>query len=181
MSILRKVDGSVLWLLRTSDAVMRNLRAEAAKHGIAAERLVFAPRLKVEDHLARHRLADLFLDTLPYNAHTTANDALWSGLPVLTCVGSAFPGRVAASLLGSIGLTDLITSTVQDYESLAVRLATEASVLADIKARLARNRMTHPLFDTDRFCRHIESAYNTMWECHQSGDMPAPFAVPKIS
>ena len=181
MTILRKVENSVLWLLRTDDTAMRNLRNEAKKRGVAIERLVFAPRVKVENHLARHRLADLFLDSLPYNAHTTASDALWSGLPVLTCAGSTFPGRVAASLLRNVGLADLVTHSLQDYVSLAVTLATSANLLVDLKAKLAKNRLTHPLFDTDRFRRHIESAYITMWERYQRGDAPAGFAVRAIS
>ena len=155
----------------------RNLRREAAARGIAPERIVFAPRMKHEDHLARHRLADLFLDTLPYNAHTTASDALWAGLPVLTCLGTTFAGRVAASLLQAVGLPELITQSLGDYESLALQLANDATLLAAIKQKLARNRETFPLFDTDRFRRHIEAAYIAMWERYQRGESPSPFAI----
>lgn len=181
MQILHKTGRSVLWLLHTSDAVVRNLRSEAIKRGIGPERLVFAPRMELDSHLARHRLADLFLDSLPYNAHTTASDALWGGLPVLTCVGATFPGRVGSSLLNSVGLPELVTSSLEDYEMLAVKLATDSVWLADIKARLTRNRVTHPLFDTGRFRQHIESAYIKMWERYQRGELPMSFSVPRIT
>jgi protein O-GlcNAc transferase len=160
--------------------VPRNLRREAEVRGVAPERLVFAPRMKFEDHLARHRLADLFLDTLPYNAHTTANDALWAGLPLLTCKGTTFPGRVAASLLNAIGLNELITNSLEEYEALAVELAMNPKRLAEIRSKLAENRDTYPLFDTDRFRRHVEAAYTRMWERYQRGEPPASFAVAPI-
>jgi protein O-GlcNAc transferase len=133
--------------------------------------------VKLEDHLARHRLAGFFLDTLPYNAHTTASDALWAGLPVVTCVGSSFAGRVAGSLLNAVGLPELITDNLEHYEALALELARDKNLLAAIKAKLAQNRETFPLFDTDRFRRHIESAYETMWERYQRGEPPASFTV----
>ncbi|MGH8699965.1 MAG: tetratricopeptide repeat protein [Burkholderiales bacterium] len=177
MRLLARVEGGVLWLLKDHATVERNLRREAEQRGVAPTRLVFAPRVKMEEHLARHRLADLFLDTLPYNAHVTASDALWTGLPVLTHRGNAFAGRVAASLLGAVGLPELITSSWEDYEALALKLAVDSKLLADIKAKLAQNRATHPLFDTDRFRRHIESAYSMMWERFQRGDGPASFGV----
>ena len=177
MRLLRGVAGSVLWLFEDNMAAVRNLRREAERRGIAAERLVFAPRVGLEDHLARHRRADLFLDTLPYNAHTTASDALWAGLPVLTRIGEAFAGRVAASLLNAVGLPELVAATMDDYETLALTLATDPFLLADIRARLARNRLAHPLFDTARFSRHIEAAYRTMWERAQRGEVPASFSV----
>src|SRR5204863_3407511 len=139
-----------------------NLRREAAERGISAERLVFAPKMESNDaHVARHRLADLFLDTLPYNAHTTASDALWAGLPVLTCLGSTFAGRVGASLLTAVGLPELITTSLDDYEALALKLAREPPYLASLKAKLANNRLTYPLFDTQRYTRHIEAAFTT--------------------
>jgi len=177
MSLLRRVDGSVLWLLENNHEAVRNLRGEAQRRGVAPERLVFAPRMHLDDHLARHRLADLFLDTLPYNAHTTASDALWAGLPLLTCTGSTFPGRVAGSLLHAVGLPELITHSLEDYGALALRLATSPGELAAVRAKLAANRATCPLFDTDRFRRHIESAYVTMWERYQRGAAPESFAV----
>lgn len=181
MRLLTEVSGSVLWLLQDNAAVSRNLRSEALRRGVAAERLVFAPRLDLDKHLARHKLADLFLDTLPYNAHTTASDALWAGLPVLTCMGTTFPGRVAASLLNAVGLPELITESLADYEALALKLARSPDVLSGIRARLARNRFEYPLFNAQRFCSHIESAYTLMWERHQRGGTPASFAVPSLS
>jgi predicted O-linked N-acetylglucosamine transferase (SPINDLY family) len=119
----------------------------------------------------------LFLDTLPYNAHTTASDALWAGLPVLTCRGRAFAGRVAASLLTAVGLSELVTQSLDEYESLALRLATDPPLLRGFRQRLERNRLEFPLFDTDRFCRHIETAYATMWEVWQRGEKPRSFGV----
>jgi predicted O-linked N-acetylglucosamine transferase (SPINDLY family) len=142
--------------------------------------LVFAPRAKLADHLARHRLADLFLDTLPYNAHTTASDALWAGLPVLTCLGKTFAGRVAASLLEAVGLRELITPSLGDYEALALKLAKHHDMLAQIRQKLVKNRDTFPLFDTDRFRRHIEAAYISMWERHQRSEPLISFAVAPI-
>ena len=177
MRLLHAVEGSVLWLLRDNESAERNLRKEAQARGIDPARLVFASRLLLEDHLARHRLADLFLDTLPCNAHTTASDALWAGLPVLTREGAAFAGRVAASLLNAIGLPELVTQSIEDYEALALRLAKDPSLLEGYRNRLATNRLTHPLFDTDRFRRHIEAAYTTMWETWQRGEQPRSFAV----
>src|SRR6266571_2901110 len=181
MRLLRGVDGSVLWLFRSCIAAEANLRREAAGRGIDPARLVFADRVKLEEHLARHRLADLFLDTLPVNAHTTASDALWAGLPVLTCMGAAFAGRVAGSLLHAVGLTELVTDSLEDYEALALKLAQDPGLLGTLHAKLARNRSTHPLFDTDRFRRHIESAYVTMWEICQRGERPRAFAVDPIT
>jgi predicted O-linked N-acetylglucosamine transferase (SPINDLY family) len=180
MRLLGKVEGSILWLIQDNAAVAGYLRREAKRRGIAPERLVFAPRVRVGEHLARHRLADLFLDTLPYNAHTTASDALWAGLPVLTCMGSAFPGRVAASLLYATDLPELVTRTLEEYEALALRLATNPSMLSELKSKVVRNRATSRLFDTDTFRRHIESAYVTMWERVQRGEPPAAFAVEPI-
>jgi protein O-GlcNAc transferase len=175
--VLRGVPGSVLWLLEDNPAAARNLRQEADHRGVSAERLVFAPRLPAEQHLARHRLADLFLDTLPYNAHTTSSDALWAGLPVLTCLGAAFPGRVAASLLHAVGLPELVTHSLDEYVARALELASDPAQLGEVRARLAHNRTTHPLFDTARFCRHLEAAYTTMWRRHQEGLPPESFAV----
>ena len=181
MRLLGRMDGSVLWLQQVNATATRNLRREASERGIDAERLIFAPRVpRLEDHLARYRLAGLFLDTLPYNAQTTASDALWAGLPVLTCLGTTFVGRVGASLLNAVGLPELITHSLDEYESLALELARNPERLAGIKSKLARNRDTYPLFDTDRFRRHIESAYTTMWERYQRGEPPRSFAVEAI-
>ena len=177
MRLLQKVNGSVLWLLDAGATTSKNLRREAEQRGVSAERLIFAPRMRLDDHLARHRLADLFLDTLPYNAHTTASDALWAGLPIVTCLGPTFAGRVAASLLKAVGLGELVTATLADYEALALKLARDPELLGALKRRLASNRLTAPLFDTPRYTRHIETAYVTMWERCQRGEPPAHFAV----
>lgn len=177
MRLLNSVEHSVLWLIEPDAAAARNLRKEAAARGVASERLLFAPRTDLPEHLARHRLADLFLDTLPYNAHTTASDALWAGLPLLTCMGSSFAGRVAGSLLNAVGLPELITCNLAAYESLAHKLAVTPGILADLRMRLDRNKATCPLFDTDRFRRHIESAYVTMHERRLRGDAPESFDV----
>ena len=177
MRILGQVRDSVLWLLADNPWAERNLRREAAARGVAAERLVFAGRLPAAEHLARQRAADLFLDTLPYNAHTTASDALWAGLPVLTRAGTSFPSRVAASLLTAIDLPELITTTPEDYERRAIELARNPEQLSAIRARLARNRLTTPLFDTGLFARHIETAYVQMYERYQAGLAPAPIHV----
>jgi predicted O-linked N-acetylglucosamine transferase (SPINDLY family) len=178
MRLLRLVDGSVLWLRDNGTGAAHNLRGEAARRGVAPERLIFAPRLPlIADHLARHRQADLFLDTLHYNAHATACDALWAGLPVVTCLGTTFAGRVSASLLKAVGLDDLVTASLADYEALALQLAHDRSRLDSIKKRLAHNRNTFPLFDTERSTRHIEAAYTTMWQAYQDGHPPTYFAV----
>jgi len=179
MRILKRVEGSVLWLLEGNATAASNLRKEAMATGIDPQRLVFAKRVSMPDHLARHRLADLFLDTLPCNAHTTASDALWAGLPVLTQVGETFAGRVAASLLNAIGLAELSTSTSQTYEDLAIELALSSEKLAHIKQKLADNRLTTPLFDTRLFTRHIEAAYTAMYERYQAGLPPDHIYVPQ--
>jgi predicted O-linked N-acetylglucosamine transferase (SPINDLY family) len=172
MRLLRQLPGSVLWLVSRSELTKGNLRREAESRGIDPSRLVFAGRVPmVEDHLARYRQADLFLDTHPYNAHTTAADAMMAGLPVLTYMGNAFPARVAGSLLHAIGLPELITHSLEDYEALALKLAATPSLLIDIKARLNANRATHPLFDTDGFCRNLEAAFIAMWRQSQLGEI----------
>lgn len=164
MRILKRVDGSVLWLLEDNPEVVTNLRQEAGRREVDPDRLVFAQRLPLAEHLARHRAADLFLDTLPYNAHTTASDALWAGVPVLTRMGASFASRVAASLLHAMGLPELITTSQADYEALAIDLAGHPQRLAGIRQALERNRRTAPLFDTPLFARHLESAYRAMHE-----------------
>jgi predicted O-linked N-acetylglucosamine transferase (SPINDLY family) len=178
MRLLKQVEGSVLWLMEGKGAFAQHLRQEAGRQGVAGERLVFAQNRPLDRHLARLSLADLFLDSLPYNAHTTASDALWAGVPLLTRQGHAFAGRVAASLLGAVGLPELITGDWAAYEALALRLAREPARLRGLRDRLAQNRATHPLFDTDRFRRHIESAYRQMWEIAERGGAPRHFAVP---
>jgi predicted O-linked N-acetylglucosamine transferase (SPINDLY family) len=159
---------------------VRNLTREALARGLDPARIIFSPGIDTPLHLARQRAADLFLDTLPINAHTTASDALWAGLPVLTCHGPTFAARVAASLLAAAGLPELITHSLAEYEETAFRLATAPGLLAGIRAKLARNRDSCALFDTDRFRRHLESAYVTMWERYRLGDAPAAFAVPAL-
>ncbi|QBR71631.1 hypothetical protein CU048_10470 [Beijerinckiaceae bacterium] len=177
MRLLTAIPGSVLWLLDANALVKDNLRKEAVKRGVAPERLVFAPKCSSPEHLARHRLADLFLDTLPYNAHTTASDALWAGLPVLTCAGDRFAGRVAGSLLQAIGLPELVTFSPADYESQALRLAREPSMLQGLRHRLVGNRLSTPLFDIERYTRHYESALTQMWENWANGHEPQGFAI----
>ena len=182
MRLLREVEGSVLWLSAPNSTTKENILREAEARGVASRRLVFARfRPSPEEHLARLRLADLFLDTLPYNAHTTASDALWAGLPVLTCLGNTFAGRVAASLLEAIGMAEMITTTLDEYESRARQLARDPGALAAIAKKLRENRDTHTLFDTARFTRHLEAAYTQMWERAQRGAPPDHFAVPRIS
>jgi predicted O-linked N-acetylglucosamine transferase (SPINDLY family) len=168
MRILKAVEGSVLWLFQDNAWAVENLKKEAEKLGIASDRLVFAARLPLPEHLARHRQADLFLDTFPYNAHTTTSDALWAGLPVLTRMGSSFASRVAASLLNAVGLPELITSTQEEYEALAIDLALNPSKLTDVKNKLANNRLTAPLFDTPLFTQNLEAAYIKMMERYQA-------------
>jgi predicted O-linked N-acetylglucosamine transferase (SPINDLY family) len=181
MRLLHAVDGSVLWLFEDNAEAACNLRREAAARGVAPERLVFAPRIATDLHLARHRLADLFVDTVPYNAHTTASDALWAGLPLLTCTGATFPGRVAGSLLQAAGMPELITADLAAYEALALELAAKPQRLAALKAKLVQQRSTCSLFDTDRFRRHLEQAYLTMIERSRSGQPPCSFAVAPAS
>src|SRR5205823_3713486 len=180
MRLLRAIDGSILWLIEENGTAMNNLRREAARAGISADRLVFAPRTRNDIHLARHRLADLFLDTLPYNAHTTASDALWAGLPVVTCAGRSFAARVAGSLVHAVGLPKLVTGSLAEYEALALALAREPARLVELRARLERNRATAPLFDIERYRRHLEVAYETMWKCYLRGEPPRAFDVANI-
>jgi protein O-GlcNAc transferase len=180
MRLLHQVEGSVFWLLHDNPFAVANLKREAETRGVRAERLVFAPRMPPPEHLARIRLADLFLDTLPYNAHTTASDALWVGLPLVTSPGTTFPGRVAASLLHAAGMPELIAYSLAGYEALALKLARDTDALAAVKAKLAATRDHCTLFDTTRFTRHLESAYVTMWERHEKGLPPASFAVEPV-
>jgi protein O-GlcNAc transferase len=178
MRILDKVPGSILWLLHTRGPFAENIRQAAGRYGVDNSRILFAPFVALEDHLARLACADLFLDTLPYNAHTTASDALWAGVPLLTCGGTSFPGRVAASMLGAVGLPELITGTMAQYESRAVELALDPAALTALRRKLEANRLTRPLFDTDLFRRHIEDAYAGMWARFVDGKPPGSFAVP---
>jgi protein O-GlcNAc transferase len=181
MNILKAMPGSVLWLLENNPEFASHLRRAAAAAGVAAERLIFAPMIPLDQHLARMQLADLFLDLLPCGGHTTASDALWAGVPLLTCRGGALPGRVAASLLNAVGLAELVTENLNDYQALALRLAGDPALLAGLRQKLARNRLTMPLFDTARSRLHIEAAYTTMWEIFQRGEASRAFAVPAMN
>ena len=172
MRILAQVEHGVLWLLMDNPRAADNLRTEAARRGMGPERLIFAPRTDQLTHLARHRLADIFLDTLPYNAHTTASDALWMGLPVLTQRGESFAGRVAASLLKAIDLSELITHTAREYEEMAISFGHDPARLEVIRKQLVRNRRVMPLFDTPRLTKAIESAYSEMFERYHAGLPP---------
>jgi predicted O-linked N-acetylglucosamine transferase (SPINDLY family) len=182
MEILESVADSVLWVQNSNPrcSLADNLRREAAGRGIAAERICFAPRLPLKEYLALFRVADLFLDARPYNAHTTASDALWCGLPVLTCPGNTFSARVAGSMLRTIGLPELIAENLEDYRDTAIRLARYRDELARIRERLEMNRLTTPLYDTARLTRHMEAAYETMYQRWIDGRGPAHFSVPAI-
>jgi protein O-GlcNAc transferase len=180
IKLLKHVEDSVLWILESNKWQSQNLRAEIDRQGIAADRLVFAPPAPPVQHLARLGLADLFLDSLPYNAHTTASDALWAGLPLLTCLGSTFPGRVAASVLKAGGMPELITQSLDEYEALAITLGRNRDLLLSLRQRLHLSKETSPLFNTDVCRRHIESAYRTMWELFEKGKAPTGFAVPSL-
>jgi predicted O-linked N-acetylglucosamine transferase (SPINDLY family) len=178
MRLLKTVPDSVLWLLELNTVASRNLRREAASAGVAPERLVFAPFMPMQQHRARYALADLFLDTLPCNAHSTAAEALWAGLPVLTSAGESFAGRVAASLNQAVGLPELIVATLEDYEALALRLARDPAALGAIREKLAANRRTSSLFDATALSHRLESAYATMQDSYRRGAPPADFDVP---
>ncbi len=181
MRLLNELEGGVFWLLEDNPEAMDNLRRESTARGVSPERLVFAPRIAPEAHLARQSTADLFLDTLPYNAHTTASDALWAGVPLLTCLGTTFAGRVAASLLQTVGLSELIATSLDDYRMLALKLGREPAMLAALKTKLASNRAASPLFDTKRYARHLEAAYLEMIERQHRGERPQSFGVEPLS
>jgi len=177
MILLREVEGSLLWLLEGNPAAMRNLRSRAAADGIKAERIVFATHIALAEHLARYRHADLFLDTAPCNAHTTASDALWMGVPVLTVTGETFAGRVATSLLHAVGLSRLCTASISEYVAKALHLARTPSELASLKAHLERGRDSFPLFDTVAYCRQLEKAYQEVWTRYSRGDTPCTLVL----
>lgn len=177
MRIMTRVPGSLLWLSARNETAQDNLRREAQARGIAAERLIFTTQVETDLHMARYRLAGLFLDTLDYNAHTTASDALWNGLPVLTLPGATFASRVAASLVKAAGTPETIVTSLAEYEELAVALAQDEAGLAALKQRLVEGRSSCALFDTQRFARHIETAYRLMLERARKGERPAPLAI----
>lgn len=181
MRLLARTPGSVLWLMESTPEMVPHLRGEAVKRGIEPERLVFAKHAPLTEHLARYRHADLFLDTLYYNAHTTASDALWAGLPVLTRPGETFASRVAASLLTAVGMTELITHSLPAYEAVALELAHDAARLSALKSKLMANRGTQPLFDACLFAKHLEQAYEQMWRRQQDGLPPADIHVEPAS
>jgi protein O-GlcNAc transferase len=163
--LLKAVPGSVLWLPSSNPNAETNLSREAESRGVAPERIIRAPRMNLaEEHLARIQCADLFLDTTPYNAHTTCSDALWMGLPVITCVGKTFPSRVAGSLLTALGVPELITYSLEDYYTLALDLATDRRKYENIRNKIIANRESAPLFDSTKFTRHLEQAYRQMWD-----------------
>jgi predicted O-linked N-acetylglucosamine transferase (SPINDLY family) len=170
MRLLDQVGGSVLWLKGTNEWASCNLRKEAQKRNIDPDRIIFTERVSMPEHLARHRLADLFLDTFHYNAHSTASDALWAGLPVVTLAGQGFAARVAASLLCAIGLPELVTHSAEDYERLALELARDSQKLAALKTKLAALKSNAPLFDTGRFTRHLEDGYTQAYQRYFDGD-----------
>jgi predicted O-linked N-acetylglucosamine transferase (SPINDLY family) len=178
MRLLRHVPDSVLWLRAVEEDARANLQREAQRLGVTKERLVFAPRLtNMAEHLGRHGLADLYLDTWPYNAHSTACDALWAGVPVLTCAGRGFPSRAAASALHAIGLRDLVTHSLEEYERKALELAHNPAQLQSLHARLEHSRASAPLFDTVGFTRHLESAYLSMQQRAVRNESPQGFLV----
>jgi predicted O-linked N-acetylglucosamine transferase (SPINDLY family) len=177
MRLLQKKVGSVLWLVSTTEIARENLRREAAKRDIDPQRLVFAPRWPYAEHLARLRVADLFLDTVPFNAGTIGSDALWAGLPMLTCAGQSFAARMGGSLLTAAGLPELIAYSLEDYEAKALQLAQKPAELQELRERLNEHRRSVPLFDTDRFRGHLERAYEKMLEIHAGRGEPASFAV----
>jgi len=168
-----------LWLLKSNKFSEHNFKLEAEKRGIQANRLVFAERLSQSEHLARHRHADLFIDTFNYNAHTTASDALWAGLPMVTKLGRGFAARVAGSLLSAVGLPELITESEQDYEALILKLATNPDKLAKIKKKLATNRLSKPLFDTEQYTKHLEDGYQQAYQNYFDGKAPQTIIVEK--
>jgi protein O-GlcNAc transferase len=179
MRLMAKVDGSVLWLLKSNKLVKENLKKEAEARGISGDRVIFAEKVENSEHLARHRLADLFLDTFNVNAHTTANDALWAGLPLVTKLGKGFAARVAGSILNAMGLPELVTETEQEYEALILKLATNPMKLAKIKEKLANNRFTQPLFNTELYTRHLENGYQQAYQNYFDGNLPQTIIVPK--
>jgi len=182
MRLLAQVPGSVLWLMSRSQVSQANLRKEAQARGIDPSRLVFAGRVPlVEDHMARYRQADIFLDTHPYNAHTTAADALMAGLPMVTFMGGAFPARVAGSLLHAMGLPELVADSKAGYEALALKLASDPELLASVKAKVRAHRHTHALFDTERFCRNLEAIYVAMWRQTELGGAVDALSAPAVA
>ena len=180
MRLLSKVEGSVLWLLKSNKWAEENLRREAEERGVDPVRLIFAGRLPQAEHLARHKHADLFIDTFNVNAHTTTSDALWAGLPVVTKQGEQFAARVAASLLNAVGLPELVTTTEADYEALILELATDPDKLKLMNEKLASNRLTEPLFDTKRYTRNFEKGLQQVYSLYFEGETPRDVWVEEL-
>ena len=177
MRILKKVEGSVLWLLKSNKWAEANLKREAENRGVDSDRLIFAKKMSIEEHLARHKLADLFLDTFNVNAHTTASDALWAGLPVVTKLGKSFVSRVAGSLLKAVGLPELVTENEKDYESLIIDLALNPDKLLKIKEKLLINRISQPLFDSEMYTRHLENGFKQAYDHHVNKIIPKTIII----
>ncbi len=177
MKLLNKAPDSVLWLLKSNELAERNLKSEAEARGVDGDRLIFADNMPKDQHLARCRLADLALDTRICGGHTTTSDSLWAGVPVVTMLGSHFASRVSASLLGAVGLPELVTDNLEDYEALAFRVSQNPDELDGLTDKLARNRLSEPLFDTPRFVANLEGAYRRMWDQYLSGEPPATINV----
>ena len=179
MRLLQSVDGSVLWLLASNKWVKANLLEEANSRGVASERLVFATKVSIAQYIAQFRQADLYLDTFTYNAGATASNALWAGLPVLTKLGKGYTARMAGSLLASLGLPELITTKETEYEELALKLATNPERLASIKQKLAANRLSKPLFNTELFTKHLEDGYQRAYQQYFDYKEPEAIYVPE--
>jgi predicted O-linked N-acetylglucosamine transferase (SPINDLY family) len=171
MKILKKIEGSVLWLIKDSNEGVNNLKKEANKRGINPDKIIFAKRMTISEHLARHKMADLFIDTFPYTAHTTCSDALWSGLPVITLMGQSFASRLSGTLLNAVGLNELIATTEKDYEDLIINLAKDSNQLKIIKNKLEKNKINQPIFNTKLYTKKIESAYKEIYKRYHS-DLP---------
>jgi predicted O-linked N-acetylglucosamine transferase (SPINDLY family) len=176
--LLRQVERSVLWLAGSNPWLRANLAQEAEARGVARERIVFAPHAEYAEHLARYQLADLCLDTFPFNGGTTTSDALWAGLPVLTRAGSSYAGRMAGSLLHAIGLPELVAASPAEYEKIALGLAQDRDRLLGLRQRLERNRLERPLFDSRRFAGYLDAAYAHIWDRAQRGLPPEDFTAP---
>ena len=179
MRLLNKVEGSVLWLRPSNKWAELNIKKEAQKRKVDPERIVFAGKVPMDEHLARHKLADLFIDTFAFNAHSTATEALWAGLPIVTKTGQGFAARVAGSLLNAVGLPELVTESEEAYEALALELATNPEHLADIKVKLEANRLTQPLFNTKQYTNHLENGYQQVYQNYLDGKPPQTTNVQK--
>ena len=179
MRLLNKVEGSVLWLRPSNKWAELNIKKEAQKRKVDPERIMFAGKVPMDEHLARHKLADLFIDTFAFNAHSTAAEALWAGLPLVTKAGQGFAARVAGSLVKAIGLPELITESEEEYEALALKLATHPEHLAQIKTKLASNLLTQPLFDTEQYTKHLETAYQMAYRRYFNAQEKEHIFVPK--